>query len=243
MAMTNSFAAVQSNRFTRKWAGSNGGTVDPHLTGYFFTHWSFLPPMLGAAIAATGGPDTISANSEAAAVLHASCLSVTLPGGTVNKTEFSGLGGVKWSAPTNVEFDNTITLRLLEFQSIPVFAILHGWVRLIRDSRTGVSHFLTGDNYSKSSYTGVLYYFSTRPDGLTVEQSTCASGLYPMKDPTDLYGGDLATIDKLEVDIDFSLDYLWQEPWVKTRCDAIATMIAGDKDKIDLNYGQGEPAL
>jgi len=219
MGAANAFAALKENRFSRKWGGTTAGSaVDPYISGYFFTHWAAVPPKLHeySPIASNSG---VSDSGTVTDVLHAACLAVTIPGGTVNKAEFAGLGGVKWSAPTNVEYDNTVTLKFLEFSTLPILAIMHGWVRLIRDYRTGVSPLVGGDAYTKSNYAGTMYYWTTKPDGQTIEYAACLTGVFPLKDPTDQYGGDLATIDKLELDIDFNVDYIWHEDWVVTQCE------------------------
>jgi len=229
---SNSFAPILANKFTRKWGGSSGDAVDPYVSGYFFTKWSYLPPKLKEAIGVAGGSDQIASWSEAADILASSCLSVTIPGGTVNKAEFTGLGGVKWSVPTNVEFDNTITCKFLEFSTLPILAIIHGWVRLIRDYRTGVTHIHsagTEGDYTKSNYSGTMYYWTTKPDGRTIEYYSCLTGLFPMKDPTDQYGADITTYDKLEIDIDFNVDYTWHETWVKGRCKNFADSVHGTR--------------
>lgn len=230
---SNSFAPITANRFTRKWGGSTTDAVDPYISGYFFTAWAYLPARLGESIQLAGGTDGI--NSDAAQVLEASCLSVTVPGGTVNKTEFTGLGGTRWSAPTNVEYDNTATVRFLEFSTLPILAIMHGWVRLIRDYRLGVTQTLES-TYSKSEYSGTMYYWTTKPDGVTVEYYACMSGMFPMKDPTDLYGADITTYDKLEVDVDFNVDYIWHEPWVKSKCKSYASTYSGEGKKAIATY-------
>ena len=161
--MRNSFAALNNNAFTRKWGGTVTDTVDPYISGYFFTHWSYLPQYLGLSVSNAGGPDQISNTRDCGQILQASCLSVTIPGATVNKAEFTGLGGVKWAAPTNVEMDNTVTMKFLEFGALPILAIMHGWVRLIRDYRTGVTQVMTNgpDDYTKSNYSGAMYYWTT----------------------------------------------------------------------------------
>lgn len=221
MSINNSFApaANQSNRFSRKFAGSTTDSVDPYISGYFFVNFSYLPAKLVDFIRHSKGNDGIGTTAEVKNLLAASCLSVTMPGATVNKAEFTGLGGIRWSVPSNVEFDNTVTLRFLEYSSLPLLAIFHGWTRMIRDYRAGVSP-LKGNEYTKSEYSGTMYYWTTKPDGHTVEYFACLTGLFPMKDPTDQYGGDITTYDKLEVDIDFNVDYVWHEEWVKTRCQA-----------------------
>jgi len=241
MALANSFANIARNSFSRKWGGAQSSTADPYIKGYFHTAWAYLPPQLPAQIKVPGGPDGISSEENVKQILQSSCLAVTLPGGTVNKAEFTGLGGIKWAAPTNVEFDNTVTIKFMEFSALPIMSIVSGWVRLIRDYRAGVSP-LTKNTYGKSQYAGTMYYWTTQPDGITVEYFACISGMFPMKDPMDQFGEDLSTYDKLEMDIDFNADYVWREKWVYDRCVNLSSSLAAQKD-IVYTYGQAtEPA-
>lgn len=237
MGATNAFAALKENRFSRKWGGTTAGsTVDPYISGYFFTHWAAIPADLQvySQIATESG---VTDNDTIKQVLHASCLAVTIPGGTVNKAEFTGLGGIKWAVPTNVDQDNTVTLKFLEFSTLPILAIMHGWVRLIRDYRSGVSPLVGSDAYTKSKYAGTMYYWTTKPDGFTVEYGACLTGVFPLKDPTDQYGGDLATVDKLEMDIDFHVDYVWHEDWVMEQCTKYSERAYANKAATVEQYG------
>ncbi len=241
MGVNNSFAPFsdKQNQFTRRWAGTGEDAVDPFISGYFFIHFSYLPSQLPDAVGAAGGADGLNSKSQIRSVLHSTCMAVTIPGATVNKTEITGLGGIKWAAPTNVDWDNTITLKFLEFSGLPIHSIIHGWVRLIRDYRTGVSQ-LEGENYAKSEYAGTMYYWTTKPDGKTVEYAACASGMFPMKDPTDLLSGDITAYDKVEVDIDFNVDYLWHEQWVKTKCQTYANeYFDAGTGTVNETYGSG----
>ena len=222
---SNSFSSLQTNQFTRKWAGTLGPTVDPYISGYFFTKWEVVPKELPKFTNVPNSDLFIIDDISIKAALSASCLSVTIPGGTVNKADFTGLGGIKWSAPTNVEHDNTITCKFLETTGLPILTIIHGWVRLLRDYRFGV----TESSANKADYTGIMYYWTTRPDGKTIEYYASASGMFPTKDPQDQYGADLSTYDKLELDIDFSIDYLWHEKWVYKNC--VKYMIGFEKQK------------
>ena len=220
MANNASFVNVANNRFTRKWGGSET-TVDPYISGYFHTYWQYLPSSLSTSIGIPGGTATIGDDVNIKTILQSACLAVTIPGATVNKAEFTGLGGIKWAVPTNVEWDNTVTIKFLEFSSLPILAIIHGWVRLIRDYRTGVSHVLKGSSiYHKSNYSGTMLYWTTRPDTYMIEYYAAITGMFPLKDPTDQYGGDLATNDKLELDLDFNADYIFHESWVRSACDS-----------------------
>lgn len=248
----NSFAPMfnKSNRFSRRWSGTARNAVDPYITGYFFVHYSYLPEQLGKVVAHAGGPDGLSDNGDIASTLSSSCLSVTLPGGTVNKAEFIGLGGIKWSAPTNVDYDNICSMRFLEASSCPILGIMHGWVRMMRDYRAGVSTLDKSEwgnlNYQKANYASTMYYWTTKPDGRNVEFYSCLTGMFPLKDPMDQFGHDLSAIDKLEIDIDFNCDYVWRQPWTKSRCQDLANNFFDgawggiDGERVIEQYGSGD---
>lgn len=241
MGVAHSFVPASNgeNTFTRKWAGTSGSTVDPYISGYFFTKFTTIPAQLPGTITENGGTSGLTDVKDIKNLLSSACLSVTIPGGTLNKAEFTGLGGIKWAAPTNLDWDNTVSLKFLEFSAIPVFEVIHGWIKMIRDYRTGASSLIadaTGGAgptaYTRSSYTGTMYYWSTQPNGTIVEYAACVTGMFPQKDPTDQYGGDLSSIDKLELDIDFNADYLWREKWVRDKCVGYATEAAGGKSVV-----------
>jgi hypothetical protein len=222
MPTNNAFAPLVGglNPFTRRWGGTTNA-VDPYISGYFFIHFNHIPQRLGENVAHAGGPDGLRDNASIKHLLHSSCLSVTIPGATLNKIDFTGLGGVKWAVPGNVDWDNTVSMRFLEFSTLPLHAVFHGWIRMIRDYRAGVST-LTADNYNKSDYAATVYYWTTKPDGKTVEYYSCLTGVYPTKDPTDLMSAEITTYDKVEIDMDFNVDYLWHEEWVRTNCQKYA---------------------
>ena len=224
--MHSSFSAINTNQFSRKWAGTSNA-VDPYVSGYFFTKWEKIPSTLASGLLNINPKSAhgLSGTGEIQKLLAGSCLAVTLPGGTVNKAEYMGLGGVKFAVPTNVEFDNTVTVKFLEFSTLPIFNLIHGWVRMIRDYSSGVSEALKG-SYTRSAYSCNMYYWTTKPDGDGIEYAACISGMYPLKDPTDLLGGDLSTYDKLEIDIDFNADYIWHEPWVYGKVVSLAGQVA-----------------
>ena len=94
-------------------------------------------------------------------------------------------------------------------------------LRMIRDYRTGAS-ILVGDNYGKSKYAGTMFYWTTKPDGQTIEDYECYVGMYPGRDPRELYSGDIATVDKLEVEVEFHVDKAYHEDWVKQYCQSKA---------------------
>ena len=209
MAMKYSFAELGNNILTRKFGGTSAGVADPYTSGYFFFWLDKVPPGL---IKGTGFEE-----AEISTILAASCTGVTPPGGTLNKIEYTGLGGVKWAVPGNVDYGNTVSVKFIEFNKTPILNIMHNWVKMIRDYRTGVSGLIDGEDgsgYTKSKYAGLAYYWTTTPDCQSIEYYACFDGMFPSKDPQDLYSGDVETAGRLDVEIEFNVDYAWHEQWV-----------------------------
>ena len=220
----------------RHFGGSTPSIVaDPYITGYHYIKWVQMPDALpnfvktgDGAIVSGGG---LGAKADIQTFLESSCLSVTPPGGTLNKTEFTGIGGIKWSVPTNIDYTNTVTVKFLEFSHLPVLDIISGWVRMIRDYKTGTSALNDSDEaYTKSAYSGTMFYWTTKPDGVTVEYSACFTGMFPSKDPQDLFTSDVTAVDKLEIDIEFNVDWIWHENWVHDKCQGYADSLHGQSD-------------
>ena len=216
--MKSSFAAVAANTLTRRFGGIKA-SAEPYVSGYHFIWFAQLPAKL---------PDyTRNMNSNLAQlsdiqkVLSATCLSVTPPGGTLGKVEFTGLGGIKWAVPSNIDYGNTVSVKFLEMSKTPILDIMHGWVKLIRDYRTGVTELEAGDQgdgYKKSTYAGLMYYWTTAPDAKSIEYFAAYDRVFPSKDPQDLFTSDIETVGRLDIEIEFNVDYAWHEPWVLTKC-------------------------
>jgi len=224
--MKNSFKRVQENILTRKFGGTTVGVADPYITGYHFIWFDYLPD--GLLNYVSTGNSGLSSKTEIQYTLAASCMSVTPPGGTLNKVEFTGLGGVKWAVPGNIDYQNSVTIKFVEFNKTPIFDIFHGWFKLIRDYRTGVTDLTDGDQgdgYTKKTYAGLMYYWTTTPDAKTVEYYAAYDGMFPNKDPQDLFNSDIETVGKLDIEIEFNVDTVWHEPWVRNKCKTYMDMI------------------
>jgi len=233
MAIKNSFINVPNNRLTRNFGGTVAGVADPYITGYHFVYFTKLPAALPK-YASLSDVGTIQN------LLAGACLSVTPPGGTLNKVEFTGLGGIKWAVPANIDYGNSVSVKFLEFNGTPILNIMHGWVKMIRDYRTGTTDLIEGEQltgYSKSSYAGLMYYWTTAPDAKTVEYYACYDGLFPTKDPQDLFTSDVETVGRLDVEIEFNVDYIWHEDWVKTKCQSLADSVYSIKADVIDKYG------
>jgi hypothetical protein len=213
----------------RNWGGtSQHVAAEPYVSGYSFVKW-ILPACLNGYINANG--HTYNSNYQTELyrdfrnnnVLESACTSVTPPGGTLNTIEFQGLGGTKWGVPGSIDYGSTITLKYIEFSGLPILRLHRAWVNMIRDNKIGLtalkggtqsSTVVPGAVYTKANYSATLLYWTTKPDGVTVEYYAAYSGVYPTKDPLDAFSGDITAIDKLEIDIDYHLDFIWHEDWV-----------------------------
>lgn len=232
MAIKNSFAEVANNRLTRNFGGTVAGVADPYVTGYHFIYLAKVPTALPAYTQFNNTTDIQN-------LLAGACLSVTPPGGTLNKIEFTGLGGVKFAVPGNIDYGNSVSVKFLEFNGTPILNIMHGWIKMIRDYRTGTTGLIDGDDgagYTKKTYASVMYYWTTAPDAKTVEYYAAYDGVFPTKDPQDLFTSDVETIGRLDSEIEFNVDYIWHEDWVKTKCQSLADEVYAIKERI-YNYG------
>ena len=242
MAGRTSFAVTNKNIFSRKFGGTTYGVADPYVTGYHFIWFDMLPAKLIQSIKNYNGNAGDLDNTAVRNILAASCLSVTPPGGTLNKVEYTGLGGIKWAVPGNIDYGNTVSIKFFEFSKTPILDIMHSWVKMIRDYRTGASDLedeSSGEGYTKSTYAGLLYYWTTAPDGLTVEYSACYDGVFPSKDPQDLFTSDVETVGRLDIEIEFNVDYAWHEKWVHDKCQGFAQSIFKDGKKVVEGYSYG----
>jgi hypothetical protein len=213
----------------RNWGGTAKSVAcEPYLSGYSYVKWK-LPKPLKDFISKykvtnqNDQADTANSDINASEMLEAACTSVTPPGGTINRAEYTGLGGVKWSVPSSMDYGDSITLRYIEFSGLPIQRIHRAWFNFIRDNKIGLtalsgsSHSNTvspGTVYNKRNYSATLLYWTTKPDGVTVEFAAAYSGLFPTKDPHDIFTGDITAIDKVEIDMDYNVDMIWQEDWV-----------------------------
>jgi len=222
--MKNAFTAMKQNIATRRFGGSaQAGVADPYVSGYHYVWFQGLPAGLPAFTNMNSG---VANNDDISAILAASCLSVTPPGGTLNKVEFTGLGGIKWAVPGNIDYGNTVSVKFFEMNKTPILDIMHGWVKMMRDYRTGTANMLDGEDgsgYSKKTYACVMFYWTTAPDGQTVEYYACYDGVFPTKDPQDLFTSDVETVGRVDMEIEFNVDYAWHEDWVLEKCTQLSS--------------------
>jgi hypothetical protein len=227
----------------RNWGGTAATVAcEPYISGYAFIKWD-LPWELTQhimkfdAVALGHSSENDQVNQETypdyvGKQLSASCMSVTPPSGTLNKVQFQGLGGSKWSVPGSIDYGDTISIKYTEFSGLPILRIHRAWCNMIRDNKIGLTDLrgtttpqsttTGGSFYIKHRYASKLLYWTTKPDGVTVEYYAAYTGVFPLKDPMDAFTGDINSVDKLEIDIDYNVDMVYHEDWVYDACVAAA---------------------
>ena len=184
---------------------------DPYTTGYHYIFFTKLP----------SGIENIYGSFMAS-----SCLSVTIPGITVNDITYNGINNLKWNVPGTVEYDSqTVTIKFIEFYKMPISRMIGSWVSIFRNMMYGVAE--EGKTLQKD-YKGRLMYVTTRFDGKEVEHAAVFTGIYPKKIPLDRFGSDKATHDKVEPEIDFSFDCMYVGSEVITEASKLVDSVYGD---------------
>ena len=88
-------------------------------------------------------------------------------------------------------------------------------------------------NYSKTGYAANFIYVATTPNAKTVEFAAYLTGLFPTKDPFDIYGGDITAIDKLDYEQEFSVDYIWvNDEWVKKKAETLISSLSSSIENL-----------
>lgn len=216
----------------RNFGGTNASIVaEPYVSGYAYTKWNISSSLMSAlnaesATAPGGFYNNVNISNQldnklgasAANILSATCTSVTPPDGRINVVEFNAIGGAKYQVPGAIEYGNTLQCRFTEFSGLPVFRVIHGWAQYLRNNKTGTT-FLNSDSsggadYVKNNYSAVVLYWTTKPDGRTVEYAAAFSGVFPTQDPIEVFTGDITSVEKVELEISFNVDFVYTDGWV-----------------------------
>jgi len=193
--------AIYSNLYSTKFGGTTEpGVADPYLSGYGWVWFKDFP-------AEVANYTQGLTQNQCMSALTALAIGYTLPEVTLGTTTQEGLGGLSFSVPTKLEIGHTCTIKFIEMSGTPVYSIIHGWIQYIRDVRTGLAANLNATN--KASYSASCYFWTTKPDGQTIEEAYLVTGMFPTTDPIATFNTERATVEKHETDITFSLDNIW----------------------------------
>lgn len=233
--MSNINPVLLENIFSKAHGGTNRGTADNFISGYFYTFFIDLPDIAVC-------PPIITSTIDSFKYLSGTCLSFTPPSITLNKTTAMGAGTAKSSVPTNIDISDSVTTRHSEYDDLPTSRLLSNWVYSIRDPQTGGTNI---DNYKKSKYSCTIVYVILKPDWKTIQRAIVVTGCFPDKDPMDLFDGDYQTHDLKEVDITWSCDKVYdsnnpvQRQWVMgiAAGNVISMIPIIEEYRVGLKYG------
>ena len=221
------FNNVLNNVRSRNFGGTNSKySCEPYISGYGFIKW-YLPPAVSDYLqGVTGGIDTNDLHqtgvetSEAMAgkMLSNACVGVTPPNQTLDFAYIEGSCGVKFGLPQAVRYGDTLNIKYLEMSGTPIFKIHKAWFEMIRENKVGLLTPSIGRNHTSASlrqlYAGNVLYWTTKPDGCTVEFAALYAGVIPSRDPQDGFNFDISSVDKSEMDYEYHIDYIWTNNWV-----------------------------
>lgn len=217
------FASLFDQPTVKTFGGTKIGTADPVITGYGGIYFDELPDGLSSNLDLS--------TDEITKLLVSSSLSITVPSITLNKTTLNGIGGKKWSVITNVDVGDSISIRFTEWSSLPLAKIFYAWTDIARSPRHHSSKYNSYKEYTKSAYSCTIYYWMTTatmdPSADAIEIAFAFTGCFPDKVPTDAFGLDVNTNDKVEHDITFNVDEMFcsldpDGEWLLRRCETIA---------------------
>lgn len=219
------FNSVLKQHRSRNFGGTSEiYACEPYLTGFCFIKW-YLPKTLENFLSQynpsttngqtdfSGGGGTLDSCEQ---ILSAACTGVTPPGQSIDFVEYRGSCGVVWNNPMRVNYGHSLNIKYIEMSGLPVYRIHKCWLNMIRDAHQGVKGqpYETDVNFQRSNYAGSVLYWTTKPDGCTVEYCCAYSGVVPERDNQEAFGTDISGIDKLELDMSYRIDYLWTDQWV-----------------------------
>lgn len=215
------FNELLSKTRNRHFGGTNiNNACEPYVSGYHFIKW-FLPQTLQnyiadyAVISTNGQTDLERTTEELGDMLSAACMGFTPAGQGIEFIDYEGSCGVTWNNPYRVNYGKNISIKYIEMSGLPVYKIHKCWFDMIRDAHQGLNEgFESNVSHIRSNYAGSLLYWTTKPDGCTIEYYAAYSGVIPEKDGGEAFSSDLASIDKLEIDCSYRIDHVWTDKWV-----------------------------
>lgn len=207
---------LHNDRYMRFFGGvAAENPIDPYISGYHFMFMQMPAPLkayITQNISSVSGFENKDQDSkfDPEAVLNTHNLALTPPGVTINKNTMNSTGGFKWSTPTNMDVGDTVTVRYNEYSGVPIYRIHKLWLNFIRNTNLGITE--TGgetSNLYQRDYKATLLYATVRPDMKTMEFYAKFTGVFPSKSPTDVFASDVTTSDKLEIDMEYSIDFMY----------------------------------
>ena len=215
---------------------------EPLVTGYFFLSFNY-PKTVSAP---TNKQYGAVAKDHAIAVMNAVNTGIDLPDISISVVTIDGLGGTWNSVPGRLDIGKTFNVKYWETFNGEVVNTHRQWVFQLRDPRSGAARVHTDSaakgvatNYRQDRYKGQLWWFMTDPNIDRVIFAIEFLGIWPTNLPLSNIANDVATNDKVEINITYSYDrpYFYPGTVVHT-----STKYLGNRYKmmIDIDSQKGD---
>ena len=218
---------------------------EPLVTGYYFLSFS-LPQTLSN----PGGEYSQINYSDANRVLNSVNTSITLPDISITQVTVDGLGGTWNTVPGRLDIAKTFNVKYWETFSGEVTATIRSWLFQLRDPRSGASRIKnakaplsTSTNYTQQKYKGQLWWWMTDP---TIDRAIFAMeylGIWPTNLPLSSINQDVATNDKVEIEITFAYDRPFFYPSTVKFCAGANFLQARYQEMLDIDSDKGDQNL
>lgn len=207
--MQNKF--LHADKYSRFFGGGKGDNpIDVYVSGYHYLFITMQPRLKAFIIAdclKTTGVAGQHVIGDPAGILNIHNISLTPPGVSLGKTTNNATGGAKWQTPTNLEIGDEIACKYNEYSGTPIYRIHRGWVNFIKNTNLGITE--SDQPIYQEDYKATFLYATTRPDGKTIEFGAKFTGVWPTRSPTDVFASDVTNSDKVEIDMTYSIDHMY----------------------------------
>jgi len=218
---------------------------EPLVTGYYFLSFS-LPKTLSNPGGEYSQIDYTSANQ----LLNAVNTSITLPDISITQVTIEGLGGTWNTVPGRLDIARTFNVKYWETFSGEVTATIRSWLFQLRDPRSGASRIANSkapeanaSKYTQQQYKGQLWWWMTDPRIDRVIFAMEYLGIWPTNLPLSSISQDVATNDKVEIEITFAYDRPFFYPSTSTFCSGAQFLQARFKEMLDIDSDTGTENL
>jgi len=210
----NSTALGASNKYKNQFnrvfvADGMDYESEPLVTGYFFLSFNY-PSSIASPSNSQYGSVT---RDNAIAVMNAVNTGIDLPDISISVVTIDGLGGTWNSVPGRLDIGKTFNVKYWETFNGEVVNVHRQWLFQLRDPRSGAARVHTDSaakgiatNYRQDKYKGQLWWFMTDPNIDRVIFAIEFLGIWPTNLPLSNIANDVATNDKVEINITYSYD-------------------------------------
>jgi len=194
---------------------------EPLVTGFFFLSFEY-PTAIESPENKEYGSNT---KAQANAVLNSVNTGIDLPDISISQVVVEGLGGTWNAVPGRLDIGKTFNVKYWETFNGEVINVHRQWLFQIRDPRSGAARIGgskspadVATKYRQDKYKGQLWWWMTDPNIDRIVFAIEFLGIWPTNLPLSNITNDIATNDKIEINITYSYDRPFFYPGTVVHC-------------------------